>query len=53
MLLASVCTSFGIHQRKPATSPPSLRKEKVALSFSTRAVASWVVVTQTLPTIGK
>src|SRR5262245_51153871 len=52
MLLASVWTSLGIHQRKPATSPPSLRSEKIDDSFSTRAAASWVDVTQTLPTSG-
>src|SRR5215510_9350237 len=52
MLLAMVLTSLGIHQRRPATSPSSLRSVKVALSFRTCAVASWVVVIQTSPTRG-
>src|SRR5262245_20360907 len=52
MLLVMAVIDLGIHQRIPATSPPSFRSVKVALSFSTRAAASWVVVTQTLPTIG-
>src|SRR6266852_3694754 len=52
MLLASAAIEAGIHQRSPATAPPSWRSEKTAVSFRTRAVASWVVVTQTGPTIG-
>jgi hypothetical protein len=40
MLLAKVAMKDGIHQRSPATAPPSLRIAKVALSFSTSAVAS-------------
>ena len=42
----------GIHHRSPATLP-SLRRAKVSLSFSTWSASSCVVVTQTLPTIGK
>ncbi|MDA9412375.1 hypothetical protein XH80_37975 [Bradyrhizobium sp. CCBAU 45384] len=40
MLLAMVLTSPGIHQRRPAISPSSLRSVKIVLSFSTCAVAS-------------
>src|SRR6476620_1294140 len=53
MLLAMVLTYRGIHQRRPATSPSSLRSAKAALSLRTCAVASWVVVIQTSPTRGK
>jgi hypothetical protein len=52
MLFASMRTVRGIHQRIPATLPPSLRMVKVSLSFSTRPANSCVVVIQTLPTIG-
>jgi hypothetical protein len=52
MLLASALTNAGIHHRSLATPPPSLRSVNVSLSFSTRAVDSYVVVIQTLPTIG-
>ena len=52
MLLASAPTKAGIHQRSPATPPPSLRSVNVSPSFRTRAVNSYVVVIQTLPTIG-
>src|SRR5262245_38035355 len=52
MLLARTLRRRGIHQRSPATSPSSLRSVKVALSFSTRAASSQVVVTQTLPMMG-
>src|SRR4029078_13606600 len=47
-----VLTSFGIHQRRPATLPSPLRSVKVVPSFRTCAVASWVVGTQTSPTRG-
>ena len=40
MLLATVPIIFGIHQGRPASTPPSLRSVNGALSFSTRAVAS-------------
>src|SRR5262245_29753823 len=52
MLLAKAPIDLGIHQGSPTSAPPSLRSVKTPLSFSTRAVASWVVVTQTRPTIG-
>ncbi len=52
MLLASVRRMPGIHHCSPAIPPPSLRKVKLALSFSTRAAISCVVVIQTVPIIG-
>ena len=51
MLSATVRISPGIHQRNPAT-VPFLRSVNVSLSLSTLLVASKVVVTQTLPTMG-
>src|SRR5262249_26097882 len=54
MLLASVRTMPGIHERSRATSPPSLRSVKVRLYFNIRSAASCVVVIQVLPMmIGK
>jgi hypothetical protein len=53
MLLASVRTMPGIHQRIPATVPSSLRMVKVSVSFRTWSASAWVVVAQSLPTIGK
>src|SRR6516225_4439280 len=52
MLLASVRTIPGIHQRRPATLPSGLRKLKVALSLSTREAVSCVVAIQRRPMSG-
>src|SRR5579871_113627 len=51
MLLENTVMDLGIHQRRPATTP-FFRKGNACASLSTRAVASWVVVTQTSPTSG-
>src|SRR6185437_776110 len=55
MLLASALIDFGSHQEKPATPDfPALRPSctKRPLSLIMASVASWVLVTQALPTNG-